>query len=265
MRRLTTADLRNAMDRTGMALAFLSRIPVPSSVFARNPDRPLAESAALFPVAGVIISIAGVLALLIASPLPASIAAVIALAAMMMVTGGLHEDGIADCADAFFAPVSRDRRLDIMKDSRIGTFGALALIVQFALGWSALTMLIEVSTLHAMSALAAAAALSRAGIVWHWQVLPFARPSGLAGTSGRPAWSQLGIAAVAAASIAAFALMPLFGWLAAAVTMLVSVVATLAAMILARGKIGGQTGDTLGMTQKLVEVFVLTALAGWVA
>ncbi|MCU0831308.1 MAG: adenosylcobinamide-GDP ribazoletransferase [Rhizobiaceae bacterium] len=264
MRLLTTRDLIQWADATLIAVAFLSRIPVAGSVFARNPGALLAECAWAFPLAGLVIALPACLVMLAAAAaLPASMAAALVLAALAMIAGALHEDGLADCADAFFAPVNRERRLDIMKDSRIGTFGALALIIHFALAWSALTAIIELSAMAAAASIIAAAGLSRTGIVWHWHVLPFARAGGLAERQGRPDWNAVLASAGIACVIALCVIPTAFGWLALLAALASAALASLAGMIVARAKIGGQTGDTLGMTQKLVEVFVLTALAGW--
>jgi adenosylcobinamide-GDP ribazoletransferase len=261
---MITQPLTHWIDRTLIALAFLSRIPVPSSVFVRHPDLPLAGSAAFFPLAAILITLPAIAVLLVSSWLQPELSTALALATLAMTTGALHEDGLADCADAFFAPVSRERRLEIMKDSRIGTFGGLALIVQFVMGWSALSAIVDHSAFAGVAALLCVSAMSRAGVVWHWHVLPFARPGGLAESQGRPTWGSVLIAASLAGTTALIVVPWAFGWLALAMLLATATLATLASMILARGKIGGQTGDTLGMAQKLTEVFVLVALAGWV-
>jgi adenosylcobinamide-GDP ribazoletransferase len=254
--------MRPFTTRLTLALGFLSRLPMPGRVFAAHPDARLAESADTFALAGVVIALPAILVLILGGWLPTPVSAALALATLTAATGALHEDGLADCADAFFAPVSRERRLEIMKDSRIGTFAGLALIFQFAVAWASLTAILEAGLMPACVALVAASALSRAGLVWHWQVLPFARPGGLAESQGKPEWRAVPLNAASAIVVAFLCLVPFFGIWGLAMALLAAISGALAAMVLARGKIGGQTGDTLGLTQKLAEVFVIAALAG---
>lgn len=255
--------MRRSFNSLVRALGFLSRLPLPSGPFAEAPDAPLSGDAGAFALAGVVIALPAALVLALAAsmlaPLPA---AMLALITMTALTGALHEDGLADCADAFFSPHPVERRLEIMKDSRIGTFGALALVFQFALGAAALAAILEAAgTWPAAAAMVAAAALSRAGIVWHWHVLPFARPGGLAAGQGRPGWNAVVLGAASAAAIAGLMLSAPFGLGGLAAALTAALTGAFCAMVLARAKIGGQTGDTLGLTQKAAELFVLLALA----
>ncbi|MGL4406666.1 MAG: adenosylcobinamide-GDP ribazoletransferase, partial [Notoacmeibacter sp.] len=160
----------------------MSRIPLPGAVFAANPDAKLAESADVFPIVGIIVAFPAAFIFLIANVFwPPIISSALALIALTAITGALHEDGLADCADAFFGSNNKERRLEIMKDSRIGTFGALALVFVFALGWASLATIAERHGAFAAAiALCVAASTSRAGLVWHWHVLPSARADGLA-------------------------------------------------------------------------------------
>jgi adenosylcobinamide-GDP ribazoletransferase len=255
--------MRPFTTRLILALGFLSRIPLPGKVFAANPDAKLAESADVFPVVGILVAIPAALVFFFASLIwPPVISAALASISLTAITGALHEDGLADCADAFFGARNIERRLEIMKDSRIGTFGALALVFVFALGWACLTQIAEANgTYAAITALLVAATASRAGLVWHWHVLPPARPDGLAASQGKPEWNAVVLAALYASIIA----VPLVFWLFGLGTLFAvfafGFFGSLLAMITSRAKIGGHTGDTLGFTQKIAELSVLMALA----
>jgi adenosylcobinamide-GDP ribazoletransferase len=255
--------MRPFTTRLILALGFLSRIPLPGKVFSANADAKLSESADVFPVVGLAIALPATLVFFLASLIwPPAISSALALITLTMVTGALHEDGLADCADAFFGARDVERRLEIMKDSRIGTFGALALIFVFALGWACFTQIAEANGTYAgIAALFLAASISRAGTVWHWHVLPPARADGVAASQGKPEWSAVVLAAIYAAIITVPLVFVLFGLGTSIITMVFAFFAPLVAMILARAKIGGHTGDTLGLTQKITELAVLLALA----
>jgi adenosylcobinamide-GDP ribazoletransferase len=234
-----------------LALAFLTRLPV--RLPAHVAEAPLASAARAFPLAGVAVAGAGALAFAVAwlVGLPPTIAGLIAVAAMVVFTGALHEDGLADFADSLGA---RDpaKRLAIMRDSRIGTFGVLALI--FAVATRAGALAYVADPLEALGLLIAACAGSRACVVHAMHVLPMAREDGLAHAAGRPAQSRmLDTLAIGAAFL--LLLGPLGAVLAAAAAM----GATLAVERLARKHVGGQTGDVLGAVQQISEIAILCA------
>jgi len=121
-------------EKLAIALQFFSRIPLPKSVTDKfDAESNLAESAHLFSVVGLLLAIIpAIVWYVLASLLTPTIAAGFAIATGMIVTGGLHEDGLADCADGLGGGNTRARALKIMKDSRIGTYGAAAMI--FSIG-----------------------------------------------------------------------------------------------------------------------------------
>ena len=169
-------------------------------------------------------------------------------------TGALHEDGLADTADGLWGGRTPERRREIMRDSRIGAYGGVALILVGLMRWSALSALVAAGV---WAALPVAAALSRAGMAGLMHTLPFARDDGLSRQTGRPPRANtpmsLGIAVILALWLTGTAALP-------------AALATLAAVALlgqvARAKIGGQTGDILGAAQQLSET---AALAVFVA
>lgn len=235
----------------GAALMLLTRLPVPAAWVAHRSAR----SSWAWPLAGLVVGlIAGaVAAVALALGLAPALAAGLALTATILSTGALHEDGLADCADGFWGGQDRDRRLEIMKDSRIGTYGVLALIVATGLRWVALAALFSSGWLWA--GLIVPAALSRGAMAGIMADLPFARDDGVARSVGKPSRSTAGVAFVLGAliAIATAGVAGIFTVLAVALT-------AIAASRVARVKIGGQTGDVLGAVQQLAEIAALLSL-----
>ncbi len=229
------------------AFALLTRLPVP----AHRPQG--ARSAWAWPVVGAVVGgLAAALAWAASAlGLPAGPVAALVLAAQALMTGALHEDGLADTADGLMGGRTRERRLEIMKDSRIGSFGALALVLVTLARWSALVALIGGGSL---GALIAAGALSRAPMALLMAALPNARASGLSHLVGRPA-AHVAALAVALALTLAF----LTSGSAALLMPLYAAPLILALASAARARIGGQTGDILGASQQLTEAAALVA------
>jgi adenosylcobinamide-GDP ribazoletransferase len=183
------------------------------------------------------------------------VAAVLAVAATLLVTGALHEDGLADTADGFGAGGSRERKLEIMRDSRSGTYGVLALILSVLLRAGAITSLVEPALVA--PALIAAHAAARATLPAFMRFVPRARADGLAAGAGPPSMTNVTIAAL----LGAVALVYGFGFTnMLMVVALLAVVALLMARLALR-QIGGQTGDVLGALEQAGEILVLLAAA----
>ncbi|WP_068117147.1 adenosylcobinamide-GDP ribazoletransferase [Tropicimonas marinistellae] len=239
-----------------LGLGLLTRLPLPvDSDYARARG---ARAAWAYPLAGVPVALAawGVAWAALALGLPAGIAAGLALAAQVMLTGAMHEDGLADSADGLWGGWDPARRLEIMKDSRIGSYGVLALILGMGLRWSALAALCSGPGAGLLPALLAAAVLSRAAMVALMAGLPNAREGGLSRAVGRPGAGR----AVLAAALALGLSVAVLGWQALVLAGAVCA-ATLGAAAIARAKIGGQTGDILGATQQVAEIAALAAAA----
>ena len=235
-----------------LALVLLTRLPLPrlpDSAFARQ-----AKAAWAYPLAGLAVALPACVlgALALAAGLPAGPAAGLVMTVQVLLTGAMHEDGLADVADGFWGGFTRERRLEIMKDSRIGAYGVLALVLILILRWSALTALIGAGGIWA---LAGVAALSRAPMAVLMARMPNARQTGLSQSVGRPA---VGAALAAAVLGAACAL--LFAGAAGFAAIAATALAAAGMAAVARGKIGGQTGDVLGATQQLGETAALLAL-----
>jgi adenosylcobinamide-GDP ribazoletransferase len=248
-----------------VAVRFLTRLPVP---FLRTLDPPpLSQSMALFPVAGALIggAVGAVLEIAAFARLPPLACAVAALGAGALITGALHEDGLSDMADGFGGGATREDRLDIMRDSRIGAYGALALVLVSLARASLFATLLALPRWTTIALLACAAAFSRALIVdFMWATRP-ARRDGLSVMAGRPGrnttLAALALGGLGAGFASGYLLSPAIG--------LVSLVAggTTLGFVrwLAMRKIGGQTGDVIGAAQVLSELAMLAVYAAAVS
>lgn len=236
------------------ALGLLSRLPVRVNE-TRAMDRG-ARAAWAYPLAGLVLAlIAGMIAqLTLWLGLPAPLVAGLTLAALIVMTGAMHEDGLADAADGLWGGWDKTRRLEIMKDSRIGVYGVVALALGLGLRWQALILLIGAGTLW--PALIVTAMLSRAAMVCVMAYLPSARTTGLSQSVGRPS-RKTALIAAGIAIIFAF----VFWKIAALWLLFAACLATLICAAIAKAKIGGQTGDILGATQQITEIVILLALA----
>lgn len=178
--------LRDFCDDVARSVAFLSRIHMPQRHFVDYDGR-LNRAVRAFPLAGMLIALpaAAVASLLIALQVSSLFTAFVVVAVQALITGCLHEDGLGDTADGFGGGRDREAALVIMKDSRIGSYGAVALILSFGLRVSALASFLPLFTpTGAGLMILGAAALSRAAMVWHWSRLPPARRDGVAASAG---------------------------------------------------------------------------------
>ena len=252
---MTTLRADALLRDIAACIGFYTRLPVPDAGEGR-PDFASAQWAA--PVAGAVVGfVVGLVFWLdLALGVPAMIAAAIALAAGLALTGALHEDGLADVADGFGGGRDREAKLEIMKDSRLGSYGALALILSLLARWTALITLSALSAPALILAIVAAHAASRAAIPVMMARVPPARPGGLSAGIGRVEPKT----AMTAAAIGLALLLPGGFWFALAATVVLACVFLLAER-LALGQIGGQTGDVLGALQQGGEIAVLTVAA----
>ena len=231
-----------------LGAVLLTRLPLPTlppEAFTQG-----ARAVWSYPVVGAGIGAAGAVTGLCALwlALPPFGAAALALVVMMLLTGAMHEDGLADVFDGFWGGFAPARRLEIMRDSQIGTYGVLALVVVFALRLSAVALLLE----YAPLALIAAAALSRSGMPVLMATLPHARADGLSHSVGAPTVQATLLACAIGGCFAVICL-----GAAAIPASLVTVGVCTGIRMLAKAKIGGQTGDVLGAAQQLSEAAIL--------
>lgn len=240
---------RARLDEVRLALMLLTRLPVGRMA---DPMPSIAASSWAFPLAGLCVGAitAMVLAGAMSAGLPPVIAAGLALAAGILATGGLHEDGLADMADGFGGGRDREHTLAIMRDSRIGSFGTLALILTLGLRWSAFATLGSQDVADAGAALVAIAVASRAGLAPVVALVPPARSDGLGHAAATAGAAQAVVAVTIASAVLALLLDP-----AAAFAIAAAVGAVLVLMArLALRRIGGQTGDVLGAMQQLADL-----------
>jgi adenosylcobinamide-GDP ribazoletransferase len=245
-------------QRCGEALQaarFLTRLPLPG-----EEGGALAAAAWAFPLVGMVVALIGgcLFAIALWLDVPVPLAALLAVAATVLATGGLHEDGLADSADGLGG---RDAaaRLAIMRDSRSGAYGILALLFSVGLRAAALAAIAQPGPVFA--ALIAAHAVGRGALppVLRWATP--ARPDGLGASAGRPepaivGWS-VGLAAIGA--VAALGFRPGLS------ALLIAGVAMALLGGLAIRLVGGYTGDVLGAIEQTGEIAVLIVAASWLA
>lgn len=230
------------------AFGLLSRLPLPASSVAPDP-----RAAWAWPVVGAALGALAALAasVALALSLPTGVAAGIALITGALLTGGLHEDGLADTADGLFGGHTRERRLEIMKDSRIGAFAAIALALSLILKVALLAVLPDrFGWAGSALLLVGVEALSRCLALWQWSTLPAARPDGLAARFGVPGMD----AVLNGLGLTALVLLPLvfvLPFLSLVCGLVASALAAHATGRLAFAKISGFTGDVIGAVQQL--------------
>ena len=234
------------------ATAFFTRLPVDPRPAG---DWRLADSAWAFPLVGAGIGGGAALAFLLAQlvGLASWPTALLSVSAGIVLTGALHEDGLADTADGFCGGRDREEKLAIMRDSRQGTYGVLAIVLSVLPRAAALAGIGDV--IHAGLALIAAHAVSRAALPVAMMGLTPARPDGLGATAGTPRAGGAIAAALIGAAIALAALGPVRG----AIALCLAGAIIFAAVELARRQIGGYTGDVLGAFQQVGEIVILLA------
>jgi adenosylcobinamide-GDP ribazoletransferase len=229
------------------ALQFMTRIPVPA--FRYEPGLVL-SGAKFYPIVGAVVALGAIVVeRLLRTHLPATLTALAVVIYLVVITGGFHEDGLADSVDAFGGGWTRERMLDIMHDSRIGSFGALAIVLSIGARWSLLAV---------MPGARLPWYLLAAHVLCRWTTLPLgtfmdsARSDGLGARLAHkiPPSSML-IGTLLAFGIAGWALR----WQAVAPIVAVSLI-TLLSGLYYRSRIGGITGDCFGATNQLAEIAV---------
>lgn len=232
------------------ALALLSRVPV----FQIDDFRPvmIARSVWCWPLVGLFLAGLAVLPAQLAAYLTGSavVFAIVALLALVLLTGAMHEDGLADCADGFGGGLDRSQKLKIMRDSHIGTYGVVALVLCLGLR---LALLVEAADGgQAVVLLIVMAVMSRAAMPVLMKALSPARDNGLGKGAGQPKWRDLMLGIALASGIVWL----LTGLVATIAVLLAAGLAAILIGLIAKWQIGGQTGDVLGATQMIAELFV---------
>jgi adenosylcobinamide-GDP ribazoletransferase len=247
-------DWKTLRSELATALMLLTRLPVARFAGWETPPD-LARGVWAFPLAGIVVGGLGGAVYWAAHSLgmAPTLAAAWTLAATIAITGALHEDGLADVADGFGGGATRERKLAIMRDSRIGTYGALALALSTIIRLAAIAALDRPAAVAA--ALVGAGMLGRGGIIVLLLALPPARADGLGASVKRPPLETAAAGFVIAAA-GALVFLPF-----ALAVILIALAAAFAMVCLARRQIGGHTGDVLGAAELTVECAALTAIA----
>ncbi|MCY0389099.1 adenosylcobinamide-GDP ribazoletransferase [Robbsia sp. Bb-Pol-6] len=241
------------------AFGYFSRLPVPSRL-AFSQAR-LAASGRYLPLVGLVIGSAGALIYGLAlQVLPAALAVLLSMAATLLASGALHEDGLADCCDAFGGAHAREDVLRIMKDSRIGAFGAIGVVVALLVKWQALTALAQRHPLAAAGWMIAAHMASRAGAIVYVATLDYARADGKS-----RAFAQRSPRAAAVALL--IGLPGLFGagTRLGALCLMVGLLLHVALGRWFKRRLGGYTGDCLGLAQQVFEIAIYLVVLGWIS
>jgi adenosylcobinamide-GDP ribazoletransferase len=249
------AWLRALARDIGISLLFSTRLPWPHPAPIGGAD--IARASWAWPVIGALIGLLGALAYWIAYRLnlPPLVAAALAIAATLAVTGCLHEDGLADTFDGLGGG-NRERKLEIMRDSRIGTYGACALAMSLLLRVGALASIASPGPVTL--ALIAAHAGARAVMPLFLRAVPPARADGLSADAGRPPQASVAAAALLGFLLLLFSL----GGVRSLVALLLLLVVLGAMRRLCLRQFGGQTGDTAGALEQIGEIAILlTAVA----
>lgn len=242
-------------DDLRVATGFLTRIPLGAP--EKQAKGAVAASMRAFPLVGAALGVAGGVVYWLGggfglSPLPS---AFLAVAAVVVLSGAMHEDGLADTVDGLVGGGDKKSRLAIMHDSFIGAYGVLALIFSVGIRVAVLASLAEPGRVAAV--MIAALAVSRAGLTVIASNMKPARRSGLAVSAGRPSRDRVYAAVALGAALTLLFLGPVVGVLA----LLAAAAAVMAVMALTRRLIGGYTGDVLGAAQQVCEVAVLLVAA----
>jgi adenosylcobinamide-GDP ribazoletransferase len=237
------------------AVSFLTRVPIGRAVTLDGGD--VARGTLLFPLVGAgVNAAAGGIAVLLHPWLPSFPAAGIGVAAAIVVTGGLHVDALADTFDAAGAR-TRERALEIMRDSRVGAYGATAIVLDLLIKVGAVAALLDRG--EALTALVAAGALSRAASPPLAAVLPYPR---VEGGPGRVLTGRISTLTAAATVVLGIAVALLFGGIDGAWMALAAMVTTTSLGTVYFRRLGGATGDGLGAATELSETVVLVVAAG---
>jgi len=251
------------IDDLVMALRFFSRLPTGDSPH-QKPD--LNRIAMALPLASLVIGI-GPAALLVGGTLlglPAYFVAALAVGAMVLVSGAMAEDALADAADGLFGGHSLARRLEIMKDSRHGTYGVAALCLFILLRVTGLGAVAAISPLAAGAIWLAASIVGRSGALWLAVALPAARPDGISAAAGAVSGRSFAVGAVFALLLAFVLGGPATNVLALGFVLVATLAVIAGWTALCKRLVGGQSGDLIGALGGLVEIAALAALMAFV-
>lgn len=232
------------------ALAFLTIIPVADASGAAGERL----GRMYFPAVGALLGFgAGLVLVAVSTHTSPLVGAAAALGVLAVVTGGLHLDGLADSADGLFGGRDRERRLEIMRDPRVGSFGVIAVVLVLAMGIAALS---SITSARALPALVVAGALSRWAVLGLVALLPYARPQGLGVAA---AGDHRGFDLVLGSLFAG--LVCLLDWRRSVIAILLVTIVAVGVAAFAKSRIGGATGDIYGAAAEMCQLAAFIAFA----
>ncbi|MDB3952898.1 adenosylcobinamide-GDP ribazoletransferase [Alphaproteobacteria bacterium] len=238
-----------------LAIGFFTRLPVPMD--NETAARPLADASWSFPIAGLIVGLCGstVITLGAGLNLPPLVLAFLAIGPMICLTGALHEDGLADCADGLWSGDNSEKRLTIMRDSRIGAFGVIALVLMLGIKATAIAHLLTAAgTWNTILGILAAACLSRGALPCVMRSAPLASENGQAANAGKPGQQEM----LVAGGISVLICLLCLGFGITVFSILIGGSLCAAFTVIAINRIGGYNGDVLGAQQQILDVATLT-------
>jgi adenosylcobinamide-GDP ribazoletransferase len=237
-----------------IAIQFLTRLPVPANL--QTSEETLGRATKFFPLVGVIVGAGAALIFwLLQFLLPHSAAALFAIIFTAFITNGFHEDGLADTFDGFGGGWTKEQALEIMRDSRLGTYGALALVFLILGKYNFLSSIAQGAQGQVWRWLIVAHTASRWTVLPLCAWLPYARAEG----QGKLVAKQIGKVDIFIGSVTLFVTVLLLSWQAALAAVLVTSLATLLSGFYYRARLSGITGDCLGATNQLTEVSLYLA------
>ena len=250
------------LNDTAASIAFLTRLPIAIEYIRPH----IASAVRGFPIVGLIVGLFSGLVFWLATAfgIGANIAGFLSITASFAITGGLHEDGLADVADGFGGGWSRERKLEIMRDSSIGTYGTFALIVSVAIRGLGYGQIIgnDASLLQTLLVFTAIGALSRTPMVYMMYKLNAARTDGRAVEAGRPSKTAMMSTIIIGAGSAFLFILFSIGFSPAVLILFSAMAAYSLIQYICLAQIGGYTGDVLGALQQISEVFSIILLVG---
>lgn len=232
------------------AVAFLTIIPVAG----KEGEAGSRLGRAYFPAVGALVGVGAAVVLVLFSAFTSPlVGAAAAIAVLAVLTGGLHLDGLADAADGLFGGRSREQRLEFMRDPRVGSFGASALVLVLLINAALLS---STSPVRAAVGLVVAGALSRCAMLWLLAIVPYARAQGLgtAAVGGHRVFDLV-------LGTVLTALVCLLDWRRAALGALLAAIVAVGIAVLAKKRLGGATGDVYGATVETCQLVVFLAFA----
>jgi len=239
-------------------LSFFTIIPIKS-----NTKTKLSKSLYVLPLISLIIGTIATIPLLTLSliDMPNLIISIITIFTLILITGALHEDGLADFVDSFGAAKSKAKKIEILSDSHIGVYGTIALIISLSIRITALYVILDSGgILYAISALLAASVLSRTTILHILTTLPAIKKNGLGYSATMPEKKVLIFSYSLSIFILSILVIPTFGFFGFLFIITSGVLASLLVTSIAFKHLGGQTGDVCGSVQQISEILIYLSL-----